>query len=295
MATARTTSKKKSATKKSAARATLPPVEGEHVTYEKLVLTPRALSVSDAFHALREEAARVSKEQAVEFQADLTLALHNARTGVAAITPHLARVAKELPAAPLTRVLDLPNYVRAAIYAESKSATPRKVTREDIAEKLAALQKVRVPAILQLQVFKHKEMAEAGTVDAIVEGRGVLNFAQDGIDIERLFTENAEAWSGKHPFTTAEIADAGRLGNWLLDNVQPDGATPRPTAPNEYDLLTRQLWALCNELHRHLRTAGIVLWGEDGVDARVPRLQTRQVTRTSRGETDIPAAPAAPT
>ena len=37
------------------------------------------------------------------------------------------------------------------------------------------------------------------TVDRIVAGRGVLNYAQDGVDLERLFTENRTRWRGVHP------------------------------------------------------------------------------------------------
>jgi hypothetical protein len=76
--------------------------------------------------------------------------------------------------------------------------------------------------------------------------------------------------------------------------VQPDGATARPATPNEYDLLRRQFWALVVNLHRHLRTIGVVLWGEDGVDAQVPKLQTRVVTRSSGATDDPPADPVTP-
>ena len=64
-----------------------------------------------------------------------------------------------------------------------------------------------MPTILQLQVFKYKKLIDGVTVDAIVAGRGTLNFAQDGIDIERVFTENRDAWRGKHPFTDTDIAE----------------------------------------------------------------------------------------
>lgn len=254
----------------------------------------RALSVADAFHLLRVEAEAVAPEVAVPFGADLPLALHNVRMGVEAILPHAARIAADLPNIPLPQVLALPNYVRGVIHADSKSSAPRAVTRDDIAANLAALQGLRVPTILQLQVFKYKKLIDAITVDDIVAGRGTLNFAQDGIDIARVFTENRDAWRGKHPFTDAEIAELGRLGNWLLDHVQPDGATARPATPNEYDLLRRQFWALVVTLHRHLRTIGVVLWGEDGVDAHVPKLQTRVVTRSSGATDDPPADPVTP-
>lgn len=167
---------------------------------------PHALSVADAFHTLRSEAATVAEARAVDFRADLPLALHNARIGVDAVMPFAARIAVELPTVPLARVAALPNYVRGAMYADSLSTSPRAVTGDDIAEKLAELQEIRVPALLQLQVFKLKKMASASVVDGIVEGRGTLNFAQDGIDIEREFTSHHDAWRGKHPFTDEEIA-----------------------------------------------------------------------------------------
>jgi len=96
-------------------------------------------------------------------------------------------------------------------------------------------------------------LADGDEVDRIVAGRGALNFAQDGIDIERVFAENRARWQGKHLFTDEELAEAGRLGNWLLDHVQPDGAVKRGAQPNAYDRLLR------------------ALWGEDELDARVPK------------------------
>ncbi|MFO0652389.1 MAG: hypothetical protein U0326_39585 [Polyangiales bacterium] len=167
----------------------------------------------------------------MDFRADLPLALHNVRIGVDAVMPFVARIAVELPTVPLARVAELPNYVRGAMYADSLSTSPRAVTGDDIAEKLAELQEIRIPALLQLQVFKLKKMASAAVVDGIVEGRGTLNFAQDGIDIEREFTSHHDAWRAKHPFTDEEVARAGTLGNWLLDHVQPDGAASSRLRP----------------------------------------------------------------
>jgi hypothetical protein len=291
-------SKKKKSGSLSGAAPTLPPLamaqRASHRPESQVVVAPPDdLPVAEAFNALSREASLVSKERAVEFSADLTLALHNVRIGTTAVLPHAARIAVELPTVPLRQVLSLNNYVRGAMYAESKAMTSPLVTRDDIALKLAAMQEIRVPAILQLQVFAARKMIERSKVQAIVEGRGTLNFAQDAIDIERLFTENRTQWAGQHPFADEEIATLGSLGNWLLNNVQPDGSTPRPATSNEYDLLRRQFWAIITTLHRHLRTVGVVLWGEDGVDARIPKLQTRQVTRSVR-EALPQSEPAAP-
>ena len=238
------------------------------------------LPVKDAFEAHRAEAERVPDAQLPGVvTADLTIALHNARVGVASIAGAQARVARELPQAPLPRMLSLPNLLRGAMFAASKANTAREVTREDIDAKLGQLQAVRVPALLQLQVFKAKKLADGEEVDRIVAGRGVLNYAQDSVDLERLFLENRARWAGKHPFSDEEIALAGRLGNWLIDHVQPDGAVKRAAAPNAYDRLYRAFWALAVEAHKELRKAAMVLWGEDELDARVPKVMVRQVTR----------------
>jgi hypothetical protein len=286
-------SKKKKSGSLSGAAPTLPPLamaqRASHRPESQVVVAPPDdLPVAEAFNALSREASLVSKERAVEFSADLTLALHNVRIGTTAVLPHAARIAVELPTVPLRQVLSL-----------NKAMTSPLVTRDEIALKLAAMQEIRVPAILQLQVFATRKMIERSKVQAIVEGRGTLNFAQDAIDIERLFTENRAQWAGQHPFADEEFATLGSLGNWLLNNVQPDGSTPRPATSNEYDLLRRQFWAIITTLHRHLRTVGVVLWGEDGVDARIPKLQTRQVTRSVREalpqpEPVVPVATPAP-
>lgn len=294
------------AKKRPAAQHTLPPPKhtmprAPHADAEALrVEAPRELTVADAFVLLRGQADGVAREQAVEFNADLPLALHNARTGVAAVWPHRERLAHEMAGLPLATMFDCANYVRAAVYAESQALSPRAATRDDIDRRLSSLQEVRVPAILQLQVFERLKMIDAQTVDAIVAGRGTINFAQDGIDLERVYLQHRDAWRAKHPFTDAQIAQLAIDGNWLLDHVLPDGATPRPATPNEFDLLRRQFWALATTAHRGLRSAAMYLWGEENVDARVPRLLSRQVSRgTSAAEpapTDgtTPAHPASP-
>jgi len=263
-----------------------PPDEGAPST----VAIPADLPVKEAFEAHRDEAEQVPEDKLPEaVTADLTIALHNARVGAASIAGQRDRIARELPRAPIVYMLSLPNLIRAAIFAASKANSTREVTREEIDAQLGALQEVRVPALLQLQVFKAKKLADGDEVDRIVAGRGTLNFAQDGIDLERVFTENRARWTGMHPFTDAEIAAAGRLGNWLLDHVQPDGAVKRGVAPNTYDRLLRAFWALAVAAHKQLRAAAVVLWGEDELDARVPKLMVRQITRASAA--DEPAEP----
>ena len=264
-----------------------PPDEGAAST----PTAPQDLPVKEAFEAHRAEAEQVPEDRLPDaVGADLTIALHNARVGAASIAGQRERVARELPQAPLARMLSLPNLLRAAMFAASKANAAREVTREEIDAKLAALQEVRVPALLQLQVFKAKKLADGDEVDRIVAGRGVLNFAQDGIDIERVFAENRARWQGKHPFTDEELAEAGRLGNWLLDHVQPDGAVKRGAQPNAYDRLLRAFWVLATDAHKQLRAAAMVLWGEDELDARVPKLMARQITRAA----EAPAEPSKP-
>ncbi|MFO0607586.1 MAG: hypothetical protein U0324_30765 [Polyangiales bacterium] len=255
--------------------------------------SPPDLPQKEAFEQHRAEAEKLPEDALPDaVTADLAIALHNARVGAENVSAERDRLARELPRAPLAQMLALPNLVRGAMFAGSRSGTARAVTREEIDAKLVELQAVRVPALLQLQVFKAKGLADGDEVDRIVAGRGALNHAQDGVDLERVFTENRARWAGKHPFTDAEIAEAGRLGNWLLDHVQPDGAVKRAAKPDAYDRLQRAFWALALDAHKQLRKAAVVLWGEDELDARVPKLQARQVTRARNA--DEPADPAKP-
>ncbi len=71
--------------------------------------------------------------------------------------------------------------------------------------------------------------------------------------------------------------------------MQSDGAVKRSATPNGYDRLLRAFWALAVDAHKQLRAAAVVLWGEDELDARVPKLMVRQVSRTSAA--DEPAEP----
>jgi hypothetical protein len=251
--------------------------------------------LKEAFEAHRAEAEALPDDRLpAAVTADLDIAYHNARLGTEAVLAEHQRIARELPRVSLQRLRALPSLVRAAMFAASQVDAPRAATRNEIDTRHAALQAVRMPLLLQIQVFKAKGLVDAAVVDRLAAGRGMLDHARDGITLEHLFTENRARWAGKHPFTDDEITAMGRHGHWLLEHVQPRGAIERNEHFNEYKRFLRAFWALAVDVHKQLRAVAMVLWGENELDARVPKLQIRHVPRKAKAH-GKPARPANPT
>ncbi len=92
----------------------------------------------------------------------------------------------------------------------------------------------------------------------------------------------------------AHLDTMEHLGLWLSENVTPTGARQRKRDASEQAALRDRLWTLLRTRHAELRKVGNELFGEDDLDARVPRLGSRVAVATPKAENDNEGAPQAP-
>ena len=263
---------------------------------------PQPLHASAAVAAFLAAIEAIRDDQTEVFSVEASVMVTNVRTGVDAVLPRLAEVLAVRPKTDVDAILSLANLARAVEHAASECVAPPAATRTELDAQYAALQRYREPALLVLRALASPLFAVDGVpllkpelVDSIVEGNGVYNHGQDGVRAAALLRDHAAALAGKHPFTDAQLDAMHAHGAWIMEHVSPAGARVRKQPPLEASRTRDRLWTLLKLRYTELRKVGIELFGEDGVDAHVPRLGTRAQTAAAPTE-DKPAdeKPAAP-
>ena len=251
------------------------------------VRTSAQLMPSHAFRKYLPLALGLTAEQVKDFKGvDITLIAPNLRQGLRSIAPYHDHIRKTLPGIPLDAVLALQGLSTAILHAHTIVTDPTGVTRDEIAQHYAALQELRVPMLLQAQVFKHRKLVPATRVDVLREGPGIVRHALQGIGLHALFTEFSAAIEHKHPFTAEEINAVSERGLWLLDHVTPTGARDEAPEEDESRDLRNRFWTLLTERHALLRRIGYNLFAEDEVDMRIPSLKARVVSARTTEDVD---------
>jgi hypothetical protein len=258
-----------------------------------MFIFPATLVGAAAVAVFRDEAMALPDHAVEVCNVEPAVMMVNLRTGVDAVRPRMAEVLEARPKTRFDWITSLPNLGRAVEYvAGTVTAPPAIVSRAEIDAKYAELQGYRVPALfvakaLAADLFK---LLPSDQVTAIEEGSGIYNHAQDGIALASLFRAHAAALKDKHPFTDAQLDALESIGLWLSENVTPTGARQRKRDASEQAALRDRLWTLLRVRHAELRKVGNELFGEDDLDARVPRLGSRVASATAKAENDNESA-----
>jgi hypothetical protein len=87
-----------------------------------------------------------------------------------------------------------------------------------------------------------------------------------------------------YPFRRLEpgrwVPDLADDGQWLLGQLVPKGAKPEQTGPSDDVIVRNRLWTELNRRYDDLYKAGVEVWGRRQVDAYMPTLLTRVVTKS---------------
>jgi len=224
----------------------------------------------------------IRDDQTEVFSVEASVMVTNVRTGVDAVLPRLAEVLAVRPKTDTAAILTLPNLARAVEHAAAGCVAAPAVARANLESRYAQLQLYREPTLLVARALTSPLLAKDGVpllppeiVASIAEGNGQYNHAQDGVRLASLFRQYGPAIADKHPFSPAWLDAMEAHGAWIMDHITPTGARVRKNAPPEMTRTRDRLWTLLRLRHTELRKAGIELFGEDGVDAEVPRLGTR--------------------
>lgn len=221
-------------------------------------------------------------------RAELPLVRNNVNGAVERVRQELDVLRVKAPATDIASLLELPALAAALVYAGGRvSSAPS--TRE-IARRLNVIRPMRELSLKQLEVFAGMGIVPAARVRAIQMGTGMLDVAQDGVDIVGTFDEFAAPVAGKHPFPKEWLETLRAESNWLVHAIKP-GSAPRKSKERDPAALARdRFWVEINRRYDALRDAGVAIWGIARVNERVPPIQSRAGNRAAAAKK--PKAPA---
>jgi len=271
-AVSKTRTEKKGATKGTTADE--PMVTGSQADYERFEAAARALPASDV----------------LPMRADLRLALHNVKVGVAWLEAERER-AERLDGVKVQELLELPHLVLATIFADTQ------VQRAEAAGDVQALLRRAVELrSLLLKValgLVEAQLLPPGPVEAIQQGSGAPDLARDCVALAALFTKHASSLRGKHPLKASQVEEASRVGTDLLNALKSGRARRQPAEPAAGVDMRDRLWTLVVKRHELLWRVGAFLFGPAEVDVKVPALQAKRGvgSRKKKAASGEPAAP----
>jgi len=114
-------------------------------------------------------------------------------------------------------------------------------------------------------------------VEAIREGRGKLDAADDLVALAGLFAKHKKKLVGKTAITPENLQEAKVLGLRLKTSLKPDAVkTKRSKDPGQADAadLRDRLYTMMLNAHEATWKKGVLVWGRE-VDKHVPPLGTR--------------------
>jgi hypothetical protein len=220
---------------------------------------------------------------------DSLVTLANVRRGAAELAPHLATLRGDTTV-DWTVVPQAVDLAEAYVFAEDQIVEV-KVTREQIDDARAELQKLRGPGLLIARGLALLGHGSLERVEAIEAGKGVLDMARDGLALAAHFRDIDAVEPGLHPFNAARLERMERLSAWILRNVTPDGTAAARVPPSEvasrnYTLL----WDALRHTHSVMRLGAFKVWGE-AFSEHVPPLGSRVVSRRTEGGEAEPVTP----
>ncbi len=249
-----------------------PMVMGSQADYDEFESAAQALPASEV----------------TPMRADLQLALHNVKLGVASIEAERDRV-EQLADVKVEELTELPRLVLATIFADTQ------IQRTAPASEVQTLL-VRAAALRSLLLKVALGLVEAGLlpraqIEAIQKGSGAPDMGRDCVALAAVFTKNAAALRGKHPLKAAQIEEASQVGTDLLKALKSGRARRPASGPVPGSDMRDRLWTLVVKRHDALWKAGAFLFGRDQADAKVPSLQASRGGRPKKAPANGPAAP----
>jgi hypothetical protein len=248
---------------------------------------------AEAFQHFRSAAQAVPAAGAKRLNIDPDIVVNNTGIALAAFAPIKDAVQAAVPGAPVNRFLEVGSLALALLYASDQVVV--QASKGEIASRLAALNVLRAPMLLQLEVLANPVvgLADPDRVKAIRAGAGPLDKAHDAVNIAAYYQELGPAVAGKHPFTGAQLADLAAAGQWLVQQLTPSGAVHAPSPTDPAAVLRDQMWTLLSARYDALRAAASVVLGLQDLDQHLPPLGTR-VAHAKKAAAAAPPALAAP-
>ncbi|MDI1434294.1 hypothetical protein [Polyangium sorediatum] len=244
--------------------------------YEKHLLAAKALPASEV----------------LPYRLDPDLALVNITTGMKVIYDHQAVIPAHLPHIDLASLLALRELAHATKYA-ALAAEQEAPSESLVQAKLSLARDLRGKLLSVAKGLAENGIVPQAEVDAIAAGRGLRDRAEDCVSLASLFRKHAAAISGKQPITDAQINETAEVGSWLVANLRPADAPPKPsTGPTEAVEIRNRFATLLVRAHARLQVVAHYFHEEDW-EEHAPALGSRRVKRQSGDTKENTATPQA--
>lgn len=237
---------------------------------------PAAFVTTDPLAAYRHflpRAHAISSDEIRACTVDIALARHNVELGLAAITPHLDAVQARLPRLAIPSLLELRGLGLGLSFAADRIAS----TTEGVLEKhLERLRFMRNLTFRQLEIFAYLDLVPEDRVQSIRLGPAPIETCREAIAICALFAEFVTSFTGKHPFTPAQLDELRDQGRWLLGTLRSRSGGVTQVWHEPATVIRDRFWTLVVNHHDDLREAGVAIFGLKHLDDHVPPLGRRR-------------------
>ncbi len=249
--------------------------------------SPATAPSSAADYAKYIVVARALEGDVLPMKANLLLVLGNVKAAVAAVLAERASLPASL-GANLDELAELPSMVHAVIFADTQIL--RMPMGTDLQSNLARGRQLRAQLLKAADSLAESGLLPRARVEQIMAGKGPVDMARDCIELAALFNDNSAAIAGKHPLTSELVSETAAVGRTVLDMLKSPRARVAQAGPDTATLERDQLWTLVVRRYDALWRVGAYLFGRDGVDAKVPALQTGRPRGRGHADTTEDAA-----
>lgn len=238
-----------------------------------------------AFEKLRKRLEAIRAEEVVAPKVDIGRAVGVALAAEPKIQRYADAIKEELPRFDITMVENLELTALAAWYAHA-SAPPAESDPLQVRGLVEEATQVRRDLLTQANALAARGLVDAKRAEAIEDGRGNVDLAQDLVAIRQLFLDRWGDVEKKTPVTRQELDRAADLGTRLMRAL---GARERPVvAEGELDpaeLRIRAFVLLAKHYDQIRRALTYIRWDEDDVNEIAPSIFAGSRT-TSRRSND---------
>jgi len=236
---------------------------------------PEVTGSEAAYLQFRDEARAIPDGEVVVCRANVSVAYHNVKRGVDAVSHHRDVIAR-LPGIDAKRILELSELSLAVVYAAAIAARVGEVSTNDYRNYLSRVNAARRGLLHSLEACSAFGLVPKEEIAPIRKGTGPLDAAGDVVALVALFRKYEDVLANKTPVTPAFLQEASEVSTTLLRSLKPRG-TPvgkTPRSPEQMADDRDRLWTLLVRGHRDLRRVAAFLFGDDA-EEKVPLLQSR--------------------
>ncbi|MDI1478673.1 hypothetical protein [Polyangium sp. y55x31] len=245
-------------------------------------MTP-PIDPEQAYQKYLPAAQALQADQILPFRLDLDLALANVTTGMRVASAHEHDIPIHLPQIDLAALFALPELAVATKFAalRAEQETPGESLLQ---AKLSTAARLRAQLLSSAKALASNGTIPQAEVDAIIAGRGARDRAEDCMSLADLFRRHAQAITGKHPVTPAQIDEAAEIGAFLVTHLKPsDAPKAAPAAPTLAVDIRNRLATLLVREHARLQAVAHYFHPDDWEEL-APPLGARTVKRPKPAE-----------